>query len=684
MSDRRQHPYSRFQSAQLRSAHLAFCGWVLCTSILAAGTAGAQEPDADLIVPDSALGNSLGMGLAADADRIIAGAPGTAITGYAARSPALSPVIKIYDGVGAFVIYRDDVSEWTVEQYVPAPFGSDPTFSAEPGVEPAAGFGTAVAIDGDLALVSAPGARLTRYGDPDESPVYKKFGGEGIVYAYEYDAGASSWAITQMLTNVEVPYGRNSFNVQMAQSRFFGHALALASDWLAVSSPGDILGVAGGRLPPNYPVELYEYVSTPGPSTPACASISYAYSLPAPLDPFPTYPCWVEMGSIDPPAVEYDLADGPVTTVGTTSTIDIEVDGAEPSSPKMRSGDEIYLTGLSGTVGGVVTSELNNNWWSITSTSKLNSQDKVRINIAPHVSTGAASGGGNSGKYYRYYQKGETVDFKPAAFGAAIAFDPDADVLAVGAPFENTKTGAVHVYRRDGTGAFVFDATLIPSDSAEYDLFGVSVVAELDRLAVGAQLKPCVVAITNVSDPEICAADSNGHLVIGAVYIFDYDTGTGSWSEVEKILPPTEAAYQLFGTSLALDGDDLLVGTPGTVLDEIYQGSVHRYRDNGSAFEWIEEIEGPSVLFDAAFGARVTIRGDDVIASSPNLDHDPGAAQGFKGYYTGEVFVYSNQLASTSPGGSSPTTGPEPGVLSGWAALVILGCLARRRRRTRA
>lgn len=570
MSDRLQRPHSRFLPTQLRSVRLAFCGLVLCTSILAAaGAVSAQTPDATLQTPDGALGNHLGMGLAADAQRIIAGAPGTPGTGYEAKSPALNSVDVTEEGVGAFAIYRDDVSEWTLEQYTLAPFGGDPTFVTEQGLQANIRFGGAVAIDGSRAIVSAPGARLVRYQDPafPITQVYRLFGRMGIVYAYEYNAGTGTWDVAQMITNAEVSYQNN-----MKKTRYFGHALSLASDWLAVSSPGNILENNGGNKPRNFPVSLFEYVSTPGPGTPACSSISYAYSLPAPLVPFPTYPCWVEVGAIDPPA-------------------------------------------------------------------------------------------------------------QKIAFGAAIAFDPDADVLAVGAPFENSKTGAVHVYRRDGTGAFAFEATLVPSDSAEYDLFGVSVVAELDRLAVGAQLKPCVVESVGVFGTEICTADVDGLLATGAVYIFDYDAGSGSWSEVEKVLPPTDATYQFFGTSLALEGDDLLVGTPGTVLDEAYQGSVHRYRDNGSAFEWIEDIKGPTAIFDAVFGARVTVRGNDVIASSPNQDYLEGVEPP-SGYYTGEVFVYSNYLASSSSGGgAAPVTGPEPGMLSGWAALAVLGALASRRRR---
>ncbi|MFP6563650.1 MAG: hypothetical protein VCC68_04100, partial [Myxococcota bacterium] len=127
---------------------------LLFAALLAACGASAQTPDASLETPDASLGNRLGMALDADAQRIIAGAPGTVLTGYRAKNPIGTSTTGTYETVGAFAIYRDNVSEWVLEQYDEAPFGGDPSFVTEPGLENSMRFGTAVAIDGDLALVS--------------------------------------------------------------------------------------------------------------------------------------------------------------------------------------------------------------------------------------------------------------------------------------------------------------------------------------------------------------------------------------------------------------------------------------------------------------------------------------------------------------------------------------------------
>lgn len=115
---------------------------------------------------------------------------------------------------------------------------------------------------------------------------------------------------------------------------------------------------------------------------------------------------------------EYDLVDNPLTTIGTTTTVDIEIDGTEPD-PAMAVNDQIYITGLTGTVDGVVTSDLNDHWWTITSVSDLGS-DKVRISISPWASTsGSVSGGGTAGKYFRYDESAGTVDGATRGWGDA-------------------------------------------------------------------------------------------------------------------------------------------------------------------------------------------------------------------------------------------------------------------------
>ena len=98
---------------------------------------------------------------------------------------------------------------------------------------------------------------------------------------------------------------------------------------------------------------------------------------------------------------EYDLVDNPLTTSGTTTNVVIEIDGTEPT-PAMANDDQIYLKGLTGTVGGIITDQLNDNWWTINSVADLVSDNDIQISISPYASTSGATGGGSAGKYYRY------------------------------------------------------------------------------------------------------------------------------------------------------------------------------------------------------------------------------------------------------------------------------------------
>ena len=128
----------------------------------------------------------------------------------------------------------------------------------------------------------------------------------------------------------------------------------------------------------------------------------------------------------------YELDDNPITTIDTTSTVDVEIDGTEPSSPAaLAVDDQLYLQGLGGTsVGGINLELLNDQWWTVTSVASLAS-DVVRIQI-DQTATSVASGGGtgDAQTYYRGYNTGATVPVDPSVDGATRGWG-DASALSV-------------------------------------------------------------------------------------------------------------------------------------------------------------------------------------------------------------------------------------------------------------
>ncbi len=134
--------------------------------------------------------------------------------------------------------------------------------------------------------------------------------------------------------------------------------------------------------------------------------------------------------------------------------------------------------------------------------------------------------------------------------GREVTVDDAATTILAGAP---TKSDPGEVYVFDGSGGWSGvsneTATLVPSDSASDDQFGISVAIDgTDDLAVvGAE------NATNQNDVQT-----------GAVYVFDGADGWSNATEVAKLTPSDGTGSANFGANVALDGDGttLIVGAP--------------------------------------------------------------------------------------------------------------------------
>ena len=99
----------------------------------------------------------------------------------------------------------------------------------------------------------------------------------------------------------------------------------------------------------------------------------------------------------------------------------------------------------------------------------------------------------------------------------------------------------------------------------------------------------------------------------GRVQIYDPTTG----AETQTIIPPDETARR-FGASIALKGDYLLIGAPGTP-DTVGAVFVYTSRANG---RWVyrETIEGTAAGIGSGFGESVAVHLDQGIIGAPRDD----------------------------------------------------------------
>ena len=197
----------------------------------------------------------------------------------------------------------------------------------------------------------------------------------------------------------------------------------------------------------------------------------------------------------------------------------------------------------------------------------------------------------------------------------------------VGAPYEDsegTDSGAAYVFYRNEGGENNWGqvAILTASDVADGDHFGISVAISGDTVVVGA----------NFGDG--LEADS------GAAYIFDRNQGgDDTWGLVTKLTASDGQGVDMFGYSVALDGDHVVVGAASRKGDGIFRGAAYIYgRNEGGDDNWGEVIvltSSDPEDFDY-FGGSVALDGDYLIVGAGGKWGD--------GIFRGAAYIfYRNQ-----------------------------------------
>ncbi|WAS96447.1 hypothetical protein [Nannocystis punicea] len=216
-------------------------------------------------------------------------------------------------------------------------------------------------------------------------------------------------------------------------------------------------------------------------------------------------------------------------------------------------------------------------------------------------------------------------------FGAALALSADGTTLAVGAPFEQSKSagidgdqlddslysGAVYMFSLKD-GAWSQQAYIKASNPGFLDLFGFSVALTLDgdTLAVGAAYEAS--AATEIDGDQANDAAASA----GAVYMFSRQGQT--WQQDVYIKAPNAGEGDLFGYSLALSGDGgVLVasapnegsGDAGSFADPTDEtgpnsGAVYVFTRVAGTWTHRRYLKAPNSRTDLQFGEDVALSAD--------------------------------------------------------------------------
>ena len=200
-------------------------------------------------------------------------------------------------------------------------------------------------------------------------------------------------------------------------------------------------------------------------------------------------------------------------------------------------------------------------------------------------------------------------DASPAnLFGRAVAVSGETAVVgSLNSDPGPSESGSVYVFVRSGT-SWSQQAKLMADDATVGDLFGNAVAIDGDTLVVGAW-----------------ADDNAGGMNAGSVYVF-VRSGT-VWSQQAKLISDDGAPSDLFGGSVSVSGDTLLVGVQSD--DDAGGGSGSAYVFVRSGTNWSQQAK--LTADDAAavdlFGEAVSLSGDTALIGS-HKDDDLGVDSG--------------------------------------------------------
>jgi hypothetical protein len=198
------------------------------------------------------------------------------------------------------------------------------------------------------------------------------------------------------------------------------------------------------------------------------------------------------------------------------------------------------------------------------------------------------------------------------------------DTVVIGAPSDDTpaaiNTGSAYVFVRSGT-TWALQQKLLAPDAAESDDFGFAVSVSGDTVAVGA------------------FADDTGTTVDGgSAYVF-VRTGT-TWSLQQKLLASDAASGDYFGATVSVSGDALAVGGPlHDTPAGVDAGAAYVFTRSGGIWTELRELTAPDGMAGDVFGRSVALSGDTVVVGADRDDTAGGMDAGSVHVFRGSVPV---------------------------------------------
>ncbi|MEM6343385.1 MAG: T9SS type A sorting domain-containing protein [Bacteroidota bacterium] len=206
-----------------------------------------------------------------------------------------------------------------------------------------------------------------------------------------------------------------------------------------------------------------------------------------------------------------------------------------------------------------------------------------------------------------------------AAYGHEVAMNENwAVVSAFQSPSNSLNgVGQVYIYAQEAGGLWVLDTILAPPQAQAIMQFGISISLYQDALIIGAARE------------KRDANEQNDLTDAGAAYYYEYDAVQG-WQFVQKLVASDRSEDARFGVGVALYDNVICVGAPDQTLDPltfpiIKGGQVYVYEKDSTSglFSEVQILRDQSPRSLGAFGTDLALWENELMVGETNEGEYP-------------------------------------------------------------
>ncbi|MGH9937809.1 MAG: FG-GAP repeat protein, partial [Blastocatellia bacterium] len=217
-------------------------------------------------------------------------------------------------------------------------------------------------------------------------------------------------------------------------------------------------------------------------------------------------------------------------------------------------------------------------------------------------------------------------------FGSAVALS--GKTIAVGAPLDRvglkSRQGSVYLFTLS-SARWIQQQQLTANDGAADSYFGVAIALGDDTLIVGS------------SSSNVGANNQQG-----AAYVFA--RAGDFWTQQQKLLANDGVAADRFGSSVALDGDTVVIGAASKSIDgNGGKGAAYIFARNGAVWTQQQRLTASDA---ETFGYAVALSGDTALIGAVLSDLGDNVNQGSAYVFTRAGTVWTQQLKLSASDGT--------------------------------